>query len=168
MNKFLMMTAAAMIMGSPLFAQSTQPDLSGLQALVNSGQPLTEQQVRDALAGYTVTGVRLDDDGEARAEFVDANGQVYRVRIDDGQVFYRTSDDPAGSEDLDDDNGGTSGVSSDDNDDSDDNGGSSGSTSGDNDDDSGDDNGGSSGSTSGDNDDDSGDDNGGSSGGDDD
>lgn len=153
MKKILMLTAAAMIMGSPIYAQSTQPDLSALQALVNSGQPLTEAQVAEALAGYTVTDIRIDDDGEVRAEVVDANGTAYRVRVDDGQVFYSTSDDGAESDDVDDDNGADT---------SDDNGDD---TSDDNGDDTSDDNGGSSGSDDSDDDSGSDDDNGGSSGG---
>lgn len=160
MKRILMMTAAAMILGSPIYAQTAQPDLSGLQALVDSGQPLTEQQVRDALPGYTVSDIRIDEDGEVRADLVAEDGTEYRVRVDDGQIFYSTSDDPNGD--------GTSDVNDDDeedDDEDDDNGGSSGASSDDSDDDSGDDNGGSSGTSSDDSDDDSDDDNGGSSGG---
>lgn len=151
---FLMMTAAAMIGGSAAIAQTTpttpapgveQTALEALALLLAGNDRPTVDQIRTALDGYTVRRVRIDDDGEVRIRAVTPDGQIIRIRVEDGQLRYRvglfgdtsdlnddfstsdanggdtsgTSDsnggDTSGTSDANDDNGGNTSGGNDDN-----------------------------------------------------
>lgn len=138
-SNMLMLTAAAFISGSAAFAQtadtgtSTKPDLTFLVELFSGETAPTIADIEKALAEENLTAqrIRLDDDGEARIRFVAEDGTQYRVRIEDGKIRYRMSDD--GMSDTSDANGEDTSDTSDSNGDSSDDNtsdGNGGSTSG--------------------------------------
>lgn len=118
----LMITAAAFISTGAAFAETAttttveEPDLTFLLQLLSGDDAPTRWEVRQALLdeGFLRPRVRLDDDGEVRVRFVDADGQQWRVRIEDGKIVRLVANDD-GADDTSDANGDDTSDTSDSN-----------------------------------------------------
>lgn len=102
MNRLLALTAASVVAAQTGFAQTVvAPDpvpapapapisLDFLGTLFSGTAAPDEQGIRDAFAtaGLTVDRYRERQDGEIRVRALTADGQVVRVRIEDGEVRY--------------------------------------------------------------------------------
>lgn len=101
-HRILAMTAAAVVAAQAGFAQTTTTptaptvpspapiNLDFLASLFAGNEAPNEEGIRTAFAtaGLTVDRLRTDDDGEIRVRASSADGQVIRVRVEDGEVRY--------------------------------------------------------------------------------
>lgn len=132
-HRILAMTAAAVVAAQAGFAQTTTTptapaaptpapiNLDFLASLFAGGTQPDEAGIRSAFttAGLTVERYRTGWDGEVRVRATTADGQIVRVRVEDGEVRYSVrsggdSTDDNGADSTSDDNGASSDANGDD------------------------------------------------------